>query len=70
MRALEFITDHVIYNPVYTYKFQLKTTHAPYWSHKTLLLITSTSTPHIGIEYWESLLNEKVLENFKKSLIH
>ena len=26
MRALEFITDHVIYNPAYTYKFQLKTT--------------------------------------------
>ena len=26
MRALEFITGHVIYNPVYTYKFQLKTT--------------------------------------------
>ena len=26
MRALEFITDHVIYKPAYTYKFQLKTT--------------------------------------------
>ena len=26
MRALEFITGHVIYNPAYTYKFQLKTT--------------------------------------------
>ena len=26
MRALEFITDHVIYNLAYTYKFQLKTT--------------------------------------------
>ena len=26
MRALEFLTGHVIYNPVYTYKFQLKTT--------------------------------------------
>ena len=23
---LEFITGHVIYNPAYTYKFQLKTT--------------------------------------------
>ena len=23
----EFITGHVIYNPAYTYKFQLKTTH-------------------------------------------
>ena len=27
MRALKFITGHVIYNPAYTYKFQLKTTH-------------------------------------------
>ena len=27
MRALEFITGHVIYNPAYTYKFQLKTTY-------------------------------------------
>ena len=26
MRALEFIKGHVIYNPLYTYKFQLKTT--------------------------------------------
>ena len=26
MRALDFITGHVIYNPAYTYKFQLKTT--------------------------------------------
>ena len=26
----KFITVHVIYNPAYTYKFQLKTTHAKY----------------------------------------
>ena len=26
MRALKFIKGHVIYNPAYTYKFQLKTT--------------------------------------------
>ena len=26
MRALKFITGHVIYNLAYTYKFQLKTT--------------------------------------------
>ena len=26
MRPLEFITGHVIYNPAYTYKLQLKTT--------------------------------------------
>ena len=27
MRALEFLTCHVIYNPAYTYEFQLKTHH-------------------------------------------
>ena len=26
MRALEFITGHVIYHPAYTFKFKLKTT--------------------------------------------
>ena len=26
MRGLGFVTGHVIYNPAYTYKFQLKTT--------------------------------------------
>ena len=26
MRAFKFITGHVIYNPAYTYKFQMKTT--------------------------------------------
>ena len=31
MRALEFITGHVIYNPAYTYKFQLKTTEVLEW---------------------------------------
>ena len=30
MRALEIVTSHVIYSPAYTYKFQLKTTHAKY----------------------------------------
>ena len=38
MRALKFITSHVIYNPAYTYKFQLKTTCkanlVPYLSQK------------------------------------
>jgi len=27
MRALKITTVHVIYNPTYTYKFQLKTTY-------------------------------------------
>ena len=26
MKAIKIITHHVIYNPAYTYKFQLKTT--------------------------------------------
>ena len=30
MRALEFITGHVIYNPGYTSNFQLKTTQASF----------------------------------------
>ena len=30
MRAFKFITGHVIDNPAYTYKFQLKTTMVPY----------------------------------------
>ena len=37
MRALEFITGHVIYNPAYTYKFQLKTTkelQIALWMHR------------------------------------
>ena len=29
MRALKFITGHVIYNPAYAYKFQLKITIVP-----------------------------------------
>ena len=32
MRALEFITGLVIYNPAYTYKFQLKTTMLKKWT--------------------------------------
>ena len=38
MIALEFITGHVIYNPAYTYKFQLKTTHAWPWDLYTMTL--------------------------------
>ena len=31
VRALEIITGYVIYNPAYTYKFQLKTTLCCDW---------------------------------------
>ena len=37
MRALEFITGHVIYNPAYTYKFQLKITYASFESFILIL---------------------------------
>ena len=60
MRALEFITGHVIYNPAYTYKTQMKTTfvhrekcffdfnpffHANIWSNKTTDFGNSTDWP-------------------------
>ena len=35
MRALEFITGDLIYNPAYTYKFQLKTTFVVIVLHNT-----------------------------------
>ena len=38
MRALEFITGHVIYNSAYTYKFQLKTTLVKYSFHVATML--------------------------------
>jgi hypothetical protein len=45
MRALEFITGHVIYNLAYTYKFQLKTTLVLMAQPRnTLILIQATST--------------------------
>ena len=46
MRALEFITGDVFYNPAYTYKFQLKTT----------TICNSTS-----FSYYEPILNKNVL---------
>ena len=38
MRPLEFMTDHVIYNLAYTYKFQLKTTQVSNFLIKNLCL--------------------------------
>ena len=35
MRALEFITGHVIYKMAYTYKFQLKTTNVSEYKSST-----------------------------------
>ena len=40
MRALEFITGHVIYNPAYTYKLQLKITiHISHHDERSKFLI-------------------------------
>ena len=39
MRALEIITGHVIYNPAYTYKFQLKTTKVNSWFMISILTL-------------------------------
>ena len=43
MRAVEFITGHVIYNPAYTYKFQLKTT-------KSLETLTTNEATSLVLE--------------------
>ena len=43
MRALEFVTGHVIYNLAYTYKFQLKTTNH---ANNLTLLLGFSSYPH------------------------
>ena len=46
MRALEFIAGHVIYNPAYTYKFQLKTTHVCSWKKCQLIFdVMLVATP-------------------------
>ena len=51
MRALEFITGHVIYNPAYTYKFQLKTTVLFLASYNVIL----QELPTIPIWTWNPL---------------
>ena len=50
MRALEIITGHVIYNPVYTYKFQLKTTiyGLPHYYLYFLPLLSSHTETKLG----------------------
>ena len=53
MRALEFITGHVIYNPAYTYKFQLKTTMFRQASSKVYKKDSFIYLPSIGWLYHE-----------------
>ena len=50
MRALKFITGHVIYNLDYTYKFQLKTTYIPETSPKFLQYLVFTYNFDCGME--------------------
>ena len=38
--STEFVTGHVIYNPAYTYKFQLKTTQVSNFLIKNLCLLS------------------------------
>ena len=59
MRALEFIIGHMIYNPAYTYKFQLKTTIDDVYNTKFLEI-----SPHV--------LNEtrKSIERLSNGSVH
>jgi hypothetical protein len=48
MRALEIITGQVIYNPAYTNKFQLKTTHYIIRAHSRTLLNVFWQSLYLG----------------------
>ena len=50
MRALKFITGHVIYNPAYTYKFQLKTTGDQLKHSLTYYLFLVTNDNRMSID--------------------
>ena len=65
MRALEFITGYVIYNPAYTYKFQLKTTRDGWVRERKigdLQIIRSMYTLHsfafLSVANWESFVDQ------------
>ena len=55
MRALEFVKGHLIYNPVYTYKFQLKTMHI------TINIFLSFGPPKQW--FWNSYFIDRVNHN-------
>ena len=59
MRALEFIIGHMIYNPAYTYKFQLKTTQGEIevcYPCTTDLIIIFTAIIQFGLQIWASVV--------------
>ena len=66
MRALEFITGHVIYNPAYTYKFQLKTTFIRILNSK-FRISNSKSMPCIR---WANFLNFRIITDLVKEVAH
>ena len=49
-----FITGHMIYNPAYTYKFQLKTTHM------------EKQTKNLPIDSISHLHNSEAIENLRQ----
>ena len=65
MRALEFITGHVIYNPAYTYKFQLKTTQVMQQFAYSITLLFGMLTP-IANPILYSWLNESFRSAFRE----
>ena len=67
MRALKFITGHVIYNPAYTYKFQLNTTlttfgmqHANVKKNSWKCTLNLTEKPSIFYQSMQSAYVPKV----------
>ena len=65
MIALEFITGHVIYNPAYTYKFQLKTTIVMQQFAYSITLLFGMLTP-IANPILYSWLNESFRSAFRE----
>ena len=49
--STRFITGHVIHNPAYTYKFQLKTTIAASFGAKQMLENTTDFLPFFGTDF-------------------
>ena len=63
-------TGHVIYNPAYTYKVQLKTTLNRYYSLKLIMILPSRyqsilNRPFLTIVYWEVHYEKKLTKNIR-----
>ena len=64
--STRFVTGHVIYNPAYTYKFQLKTTIAASFGAKQMLENTTDFLPFFGTDFGFCSLIKPQL-NFNKN---